>query len=87
MARQVANRKIEAKSQTAVPEDRLRLFGMREVADRLGLSHETIRRYCREGRIRSIHLGDRRLVSADELASIVANGIPPVNQNASMTAA
>lgn len=50
-------------------------FTVAEVAGRLGLSEETIRRLCRRGVIRSVRLGWKHGISDVELARIERDGI------------
>ena len=54
-------------------EHRLAL-GVKEAAEAVGLSHWTIRKFIREGKLRSIRLGKRVLVEPGELARLVEAG-------------
>jgi excisionase family DNA binding protein len=46
-------------------------FSISEVAGRLGVCDQTVRRRLRDGTIRSIHLGSKQLVTAAELRRLL----------------
>jgi excisionase family DNA binding protein len=50
------------------------LFSVEETATKLSMSKVTIRKMCRDGRIKSVLCGDRRLIPAVELERIALNG-------------
>jgi excisionase family DNA binding protein len=54
-------------------ENRLAL-GLKEAAEAVGLSHWTIRKFIREGKLRSVRLGKRVLVEPEELQRLVEAG-------------
>ena len=54
-------------------EHRLAL-GVKEAAEAVGLSHWTIRKFIREGKLRSIRLGKRVLVEPGELERLIEAG-------------
>ncbi len=54
-------------------EHRLAL-GVKEAAEAVGLSHWTIRKFIREGKLRSIRLGKRVLVEPEELERLIEAG-------------
>ena len=54
-------------------EHRLAL-GVKEAAEAVGLSHWTIRKFIREGKLRSVRLGKRVLVEPSELERLVEQG-------------
>jgi len=55
-----------------------RLLGIKEAASRLGISPHSLRRYILQGRIESIVIGRRRLVSETALERLVAASTVPV---------
>lgn len=50
------------------------LFSIEDAAKQLGISPVTLRKMCREGRVKSVRIGDRRLISAGELQRVTAEG-------------
>jgi len=54
-------------------EHRLAL-GVKEAAAAVGLSHWTIRKFIREGKLRSVRLGKRVLVEPGELQALIETG-------------
>ena len=54
-------------------EHRLAL-GVKEAAEAVGLSHWTIRKFIREGKLRSVRLGKRVLVEPGELQALIEAG-------------
>jgi excisionase family DNA binding protein len=54
-------------------ENRLAL-GLKESAEAVGLSHWTIRKFIREGTLRSVRLGKRVLVEPGELQKLLERG-------------
>jgi excisionase family DNA binding protein len=54
-------------------EHRLAL-GVKEAAEAVGLSHWTIRKFIREGKLRSVRLGKRVLVEPGELERLIEAG-------------
>jgi excisionase family DNA binding protein len=54
-------------------EHRLAL-GLKEAAEAVGLSHWTIRKFIREGKLRSVRLGKRVLVEPEELQRLIEQG-------------
>jgi excisionase family DNA binding protein len=54
-------------------EHRLAL-GVKEAADAIGLSHWTIRKFIREGKLRSVRLGKRVLVEPGALQKLIEAG-------------
>jgi excisionase family DNA binding protein len=50
------------------------LYSVLAVAVQLSLSPVTVRKMCRDGRIQSILIGDRRLISREELHRIASEG-------------
>jgi excisionase family DNA binding protein len=55
-------------------ESRRLLHPVPYVAEVLGVSEPTIRRYIANGTIRVVHFGSRRLIHADELARLTREG-------------
>jgi excisionase family DNA binding protein len=51
---------------------------VREAATRAGRDPETIRRWLRDGRLRSYRDGPRHLVDADELDGLLDRAAPPL---------
>jgi excisionase family DNA binding protein len=49
-------------------------IGLAEASETLGISHWTLRRYIREGKIRAVRIGRRVLVEPVELGKLVNNG-------------
>jgi excisionase family DNA binding protein len=49
-------------------------LGLKEAAEAVGLSHWTIRKYIREGKLRAVRLGKRVLVEPSELQRLVEQG-------------
>jgi excisionase family DNA binding protein len=47
-------------------------FGIPEVAERLGISRRTVYSMIEAGRLRSVHLGTRRLVLRSDLEAFLA---------------
>jgi excisionase family DNA binding protein len=56
----------------AHPNRRRRLLRLREVAEYLGLSLDTVHRMCRDGRLPYVRIGRRLRVEPEELARWVA---------------
>jgi excisionase family DNA binding protein len=54
-------------------EHRLAL-GVKEAAEAVGLSHWTIRKFIREGKLRSVRLGKRVLVEPEALQALIETG-------------
>jgi len=54
-------------------EHRLAL-GVKEAAEAVGLSHWTIRKFIREGKLRNVRLGKRVLVEPGELERLIEAG-------------
>ena len=54
-------------------EHRLAL-GVKEAAEAVGLSHWTIRKFIREGKLRSVRLGKRVLVEPEALQALIEAG-------------
>ena len=46
-------------------------MGLTEASETLGISHWTLRRYIREGKIRAVRIGRRVLVEPAELGKLV----------------
>ena len=61
-------------------EHRLAL-GVKEAAEAVGLSHWTIRKFIREGKLRSVRLGKRVLVEPGELQRLIEAGRIGGNRN------
>lgn len=53
-----------------------RAFGIRSVAEAFGLSHDSIKRLVLAGRIKSIHIGGRRLIPISEVDRLERDGLP-----------
>ena len=51
------------------------LFSLKEASEALGVSIEFLRKKINEGIINSVTLGDRKLISINELASIIHKGV------------
>jgi excisionase family DNA binding protein len=49
-------------------------IGIREAANALGLSHWTIRQWIRQGRLRAVRLGRRRMIEPAELERLMRLG-------------
>jgi excisionase family DNA binding protein len=49
-------------------------IGLKEASETLGISHWTLRRYIREGKIRVVRIGRRVLLEPAELAKLVSYG-------------
>ena len=49
-------------------------LGVKEAAEAVGLSHWTIRKFIREGKLRSVRLGKRVLVEPSELQKLIVQG-------------
>jgi excisionase family DNA binding protein len=56
----------------AHPNRRRRLLRLREVAEYLGLSLDTVHRMCRDGRLPYVRIGRRIRIEPEELARWVA---------------
>ena len=54
-----------------------RLYGIAEVAEKLGVSHFTVRRLVKNGSVKSVQIGDRRLIPAYELQRLLLHGSSP----------
>jgi excisionase family DNA binding protein len=50
------------------------LVGVRDAAAALGLSHWTVRKHIRHGKIRTIRIGRRVLVEPRELKRVIQSG-------------
>jgi excisionase family DNA binding protein len=55
------------------------LWNVKEAGTALGLSPWTIRRYITEGKIRTVRLGRRVLVSPSECHRLIAEGTTPTS--------
>ncbi len=53
------------------------LVGVASAADRLGLSVHTLRNWCYQGRCASHKLGDKLMISSDEVERIIAESERP----------
>jgi excisionase family DNA binding protein len=49
-------------------------IGLKEASETLGISHWTLRRYIREGKIQAVRIGRRVLLEPAELAKLVTYG-------------
>jgi excisionase family DNA binding protein len=49
-------------------------IGIREAARALGLSHWTLRAWIRQGRLRAVRLGRRRMIEPAELERLLRQG-------------
>ena len=49
-------------------------IGLKDAAAALGLSHWTLRKYIREGKIRAVRIGRRVLIEPEELEKLVQAG-------------
>jgi excisionase family DNA binding protein len=58
-------------AKTKPADDRLAV-GVDEAAGKLGMSPSTIWKYISEGRIQSVRVGGRRLITLDELRRILS---------------
>lgn len=58
-----------------------RLLGLREVAERLGLSLHTVRRWASERRFPTVHLGGRVLVKEMDLEQLIEKHSCPARQD------
>jgi len=63
----------DVKGETGKMEHRLAL-GVKEAAEAVGLSHWTIRKFIREGKLRNVRLGKRVLVEPGELERLIEAG-------------
>ena len=52
-----------------------RVYRVEEVAELTGLSLSGVRKMFNDGRIRTIHLGTRRVIPADEMRRILTEGV------------
>lgn len=50
------------------------LIGVRDAAAALGLSHWTVRKHIRHGKIRTVRIGRRVLVQPGELKRLIESG-------------
>lgn len=57
----------------------MRLLTLPEAADRLGISHWTVRRWATSGRIDSVRLGRRRLIPEQAVEKLIINGLGETN--------
>lgn len=57
-------------------------IGLKEASETLGISHWTLRRYIREGKIRVVRIGRRVLLEPAELARLVNCGRGAADQGA-----
>ena len=69
-----------------------KLLNIQEIADLLGVSIYTIRRYVRKGEISAVRVTTRLMFSAEEVARIQSSGIksipnPPLKKKATEAAA
>jgi len=51
------------------------LFNLNEASQALGVSVEFIRKRVTEKKIKSVNLGDRKMISINELATIIYKGV------------
>ena len=63
-------RTSQSKAATLVRNDHL--LSLQEVASRLGVSYVTVKRLAHNGELRSVRLGDRRLIRESDLAVFIA---------------
>ncbi len=54
-------------------------LGLREAAASLGLSHWTLRKYIREGKLQCVRIGKRVLIEPTELNRLIQTGRQPQN--------
>jgi excisionase family DNA binding protein len=57
-----------------------RLFRLEQAGAALGVSHWTLRVWAKQGKLRTVKLGNLRLVPADELDRIAQQGIGRKNR-------
>ena len=63
---------------TKTEETMQELLSTREVADRLNVTIETVRRYCREGELKFVRLGKRLIrIPLEELEKFVGSDNNP----------
>lgn len=57
------------------PEIEVRFLGVQEVANRLGVGKDAVFDLCRRGKLQSLRVGRRRVVSAASFEAFVAAGL------------
>jgi excisionase family DNA binding protein len=55
--------------------DDLRLLSIGQFAERTATSPRSVREWARQGRLRTVKLGDRRLIPESELRRVVRRGL------------
>ena len=55
-------------------DDSTRAFGVKEVADRIGLSPGMVRKQIKSGALTAIHVGRRVIVPAESVANFLTQG-------------
>ncbi len=53
----------------------MKLLSLPEAAERLGLSHWTVRRLAAAGQIDSVRIGRRRLIPEEAVNNLIINGL------------
>jgi excisionase family DNA binding protein len=60
---------------TITTNDELRLLSISTFAELTATAPSSVRQWAKDGRLKTVKLGDRRLVPASELQRVVANGL------------
>ena len=66
---------MQPRQRTVGKQEELRLLSIVEFAERTNTAPSSVRQWARDGRLKTVKVGDRRLVPASELARVVAKGL------------
>jgi excisionase family DNA binding protein len=66
---------MENQSRRNVESERDALHSLDKVARRFDVSIWTIRKWCQEGRLASVRLGARRLITESEVQRVISEGL------------
>jgi excisionase family DNA binding protein len=66
---------VTSSNQIVSKQNQDRLSGLSAVAERLDVSVWTVRRWVQTGRLRSLKLGARRLITESEIQRAMAEGL------------
>ena len=69
---------MQNQSRGDVESQRDALHGLDKVARRFDVSIWTVRKWCQEGRLASVRLGARRLISESEIQRVISEGLRDV---------
>lgn len=66
---------MQKRHRTIEEQEELRLLSIAKFAELTSTAQSSVRQWARDGRLRTVKVGDRRLVPTSELQRVVATGL------------